>query len=208
MKLKSYKLLPVIGGLAALLVAAPALAHAIVSPDQVGIGSLNNFSLGIPTEKDVPTTAVKLLVPGGLDEVTPNVKAGWKITVKQNGSGDDAPVTEIDWTGGQIPVGQRDQFFFSAEVPASPTTLIWKAYQTYADGSVVSWDQTPAQEQAAGSDATPYSTTKVVNDLTATPVKTDRTPLYVSLAALLVACVALAATTFGRGPKSSAPPEK
>jgi hypothetical protein len=49
-------------------------------------------------------------------------------------------VSEISWTGGNIPAGQRDEFLFSAQAPASSTTIPWKAYQTYADGSVVAWD--------------------------------------------------------------------
>ena len=53
-------------------------------------------------------------------------------------------VTEIDWTDGNLPVGQRVDFLFQAQVPPTPTTLKWKAYQTYSDGEVVSWDQTPS----------------------------------------------------------------
>jgi len=49
--------------------------------------------------------------------VTPNVKPGWTINVVKQGSGDDAKVTEIDWTDGSIPSDQRDDFFFKRKYP-------------------------------------------------------------------------------------------
>ena len=160
--------------------ATPVFAHMIVKPNTVGIASIQNFSLGVPTEKDGTTVGVRLLIPDGLGDVTPDVKSGWKITVKKNGTADDSPVTEIDWTGGSIPSGQRDEFIFSAEVPASPTTLIWKAYQTYDDGSIVTWDQPPATEAASPADTTTatngsYSQTTVINDLTSSPNPANNT---------------------------------
>jgi len=104
--------------------------------------------------------------------VSPNVKPGWEINVKKEGDGEDAKVTEIDWTGGSIPSGQRDDFLFSAQVPADTTTLQWKAYQTYADGTQVSWDQKPQanmsdddREAMEKKGLGPYSETKIVNDL-------------------------------------------
>src|SRR5258708_680758 len=89
--------------------AFPAFAHVIVHPSQAGVAAFQEFSMSVPTEKDNPTVGIKLLIPDGLQMVTPNVKAGWTITVKKNGTGDTAPVTEIDWTGGSIPSGQRDE---------------------------------------------------------------------------------------------------
>ncbi len=181
------------------LVAMPALAHVVVKPSQVGVDAFQTFTVGVPTEKDLPTVAVRLVLPDGLQEVIPNAKPGWTIKVKKNGTGDDAPVTEIDWTGGTVPVGQRDEFAFNAQVPASPTTLQWKAYQTYQDGSVVSWDQTPNGSDDATGDKGPYSTTDIINDLTVSPAVTsptqavsapsDSKPLVLSVIALIIALV-------------------
>jgi uncharacterized protein YcnI len=145
---------------AMMAVAGLASAHAVVHPSQVGVGSFQTFDLGIPVEKAMPTTAIKLVIPDGLQYVSPNVKPGWKINVVKSGTGMDAVVTEINWTGGSIPAGQRDDFIFSAKVPSQAGTLPWKAYQTYSDGSVVSWDKTPPAD-------TPYSQTAIVNDLAA-----------------------------------------
>ncbi len=148
--------------------ALPAFAHVVVYPNQVGVAAFQEFTVSVPAEKDNPTVAVKLLIPNGLSSVTPNVKAGWTINIKRNGAGDDAKVTEIDWTGGSIPPDQRDDFLFQAQVPAKETTLNWKAYQTYQDGSVIAWEHDPKLSRGPDDDSAPppYSTTKVINDLT------------------------------------------
>ena len=154
--------------IAVLLIPAVATAHVAVQPSEVGIGKTQVFGISIPTEKEVPTVGVRIVLPSGLQEVKPTVKAGWQIETKTTGEGDKKEVSEIIWTGGSIPAEQRDEFSFSAQVPAQATTLLWKAYQTYQDGSVVTWDQTPTGSDDAEGDKGPYSTTKVVDDL-ATP---------------------------------------
>jgi len=186
------------------LSASFAFAHVVVKPNQAGIGAFQTFTIGVPSEKDNPTVALKLLLPEGLGSVSPNVKPGWKIDVKKNGDGEDATVTEIDWTGGSIPAGLRDDFFFSAQVPAKETTLNWKAYQTYQDGSVVSWDQTPdpkmsddQREAMEKKNMGPLSQTNVVNDLQptsqpTTPISDTKTPLMVGIVALALAATSLA----------------
>ena len=173
-----------------------ASAHVVVKPNQVGIAAFQTFTLGVPNEKDIPTTAVRLLIPDGLTSVSPNVKPGWTITIKK-AEGNSAKVTEIDWTGGNIPPGQRDDFLFSAQAPANATTLMWKAYQTYQDGTVVNWDQKPGNESGDDDSAPvgPYSQTKVINDLvTSNSSKTDilaTAELLTGPLALLISALAL-----------------
>lgn len=190
------------GLLLLLFVAVPAFAHVVVKPDTVGVAAWQTFTVGVPSEKDNPTVGLRLVIPDGLAHVSPNVKPGWTITMKKSGSGEDATVTEIDWTGGSIPAGQRDDFLFSAQVPANETTLKWKAYQAYQDGTVVSWDQEPSTKNGEKSE-TPYSTTKVINDLAgaATPARGQTTNGESSLALLLsiiAVVVAIAAYAFPR----------
>lgn len=169
-------------------------AHVAVKPSTVGMASFQTFTMGVPNEKEIPTIAVKILIPDRLGEVSPTVKPGWKIEVKKDSDKSDAKVTEINWTEGNIPAEQREDFTFSAQAPANETTLTWKAYQTYQDGTVVAWDQDPGKMQEnKDEEGTPYSQTKVVNDLTTTSTKTtDQMPLYLSIAALVVAVLALA----------------
>jgi len=177
-----------------LLITIPLYAHVVVKPSEVGIGSFQTFSIGVPVEKNTPTIGIKLLIPDGLEYVSPNVKPGWKITVKKNGIDDHSKVTEIDWTSGVIPAGQRDDFVFSAKVPSTATSLVWKAYQTYQDGSIVSWDLT-SSEQPKKSDGSPdfstsgpFSQTNVVDDLTekSTPASTS---LFISIVALVFSII-------------------
>jgi uncharacterized protein YcnI len=182
-----------------------AYAHISVKPTTVGVGSYQTFTVGVPLEKDQPTTTVRLVIPEGLENVTPNVKPGWKIELKKAGEGDEAKVTEIVWTEGEIPPGQRDDFLFSAKTPAKESALQWKAYQTYKDGTIVSWDQAPKESKDAADEGPentgPYSVTKIVNDLTnATPETENKinnqssVTTIVPYAALLLSAISLALT--------------
>lgn len=194
------------------------LAHVTVKPNQVGIGTYQTFTVSVPNEKDNPTVAVRLVIPDGLESVTPTVKPGWQIKIERAGdmkgmvlnngrqlTDEEAQkVVQIEWTQGSVPAGQRDEFTFSAKTPSSPTELQWKAYQTYQNGVIVAWDQDPKAPKPSASGetegSTPFSVTKVVNDLTATPgpvmVQGDQsgqpnTPLYFSIAAVLLSCAAI-----------------
>ncbi len=201
------KLRIVMGILVGLILSVtPTFAHVVVHPNEVGVGAFQTFTVGVPNEKDNPTIAVRLLIPEGLSSVTPNVKPGWKIDIKKTGDGDSAKVTEIDWTAGSIPAGGRDDFLFSAQVPAQASTLSWLAYQTYQNGEVVSWDQQPKtnmtdsqREEMEKTGKGPYSETKIVNDLASAslaPVQTQtpravNTSLLVSIVALGLSALAL-----------------
>lgn len=141
-----------------------AFAHVVVTPNQAGIASLQTFSVAVPVEKDIPTVSLRLIIPEGVTKVTPNVKNGWVITTKTEGEGKDQRISEIEWTGNSIPVGQKDDFLFSAQVPPVETTVHWKAYQTYSDGSVDEWIQDEKTQNGSESEH-PASTTKVINNL-------------------------------------------
>jgi uncharacterized protein YcnI len=171
--------------LCALLV-APVLAsaHVVVRPNEVGVGAYQTFLVSVPTEKDIATTEVRLVIPEGLQSARPNVKPGWNVTIVKEGEGEEAVVTELIWKGGSVPADMRDEFYFSAKTPATPGELIWKAYQTYSDGSVVAWDAT-AEEQPkdeAGEDdfssKGPYSKTMVIDDLSE---ETEPAPIMVQV---------------------------
>lgn len=183
---------------------APASAHVVVKPNEVGVGAFQTFSVSVPNEKDNPTISLRILIPDGLNYVSPTVKPGWTIDSKKSGEGEDAKVTEITWTGGTIPVGQRDDFSFSAQVPSNETTLSWKAYQTYEDGTVVSWDQNPdssknlsdsQKEENEKKGLGPFSQTKIVNDLEVAPTpadsKSNNSLRVISYAALAISLVSL-----------------
>ncbi len=153
----------------------PIFAHVVVKPNTVGVAAFQTFTVGVPNEKATPTTQVRLVIPEGLHHVSPNVKPGWKIEIKKTtaeGSSEER-VSEIIWSGGSIPVGQRDDFAFSAQAPAQEGSIQWKAYQTYGDGVTVAWDASK-ESQPKNADGSPdfstvgpYSETTVKNDLAA-----------------------------------------
>ncbi|HVV66954.1 MAG TPA: YcnI family protein [Candidatus Saccharimonadales bacterium] len=166
---------------------AVAFAHVIVTPNQADVGASTKFNVSVPNEKEVAVTSVKLDIPKGVQNASPDVMAGWNITTTADSSGN---VTSITWTGG-IPVGQRADFAFKAQLPANATELDWKAYQTYADGTVVQWDQNPATNgKAVKNNVGPYSVTKVVNDLNSSNTSQDDNSNKSTLA-LVLSIVAL-----------------
>lgn len=151
-----------------------ASAHVVVKPAEVVTAGFQTFTMGVPNEKSVANVGLKLMIPAGLKHVSPTVKPGWNITVEKAGEGEEATVTSISWSGGSIASGYRDDFTFSAQVPAETGDLQWKAYQTYADSVIVSWDKSTEDQpkKADGSpdftSSGPFSVTKVVSETQAT----------------------------------------
>jgi uncharacterized protein YcnI len=124
---------------AALAVAAAASAHAHVSPPVALAKEGQVFTLAVPTEKeDLTTTAIELTPPAGfaIDSFVP--APGWKRAVQQTGSGEEAVVQKVTWTGGSVPTGEDASFQFLASTDAS-RTYTFAVRQTYSDGSVVDW---------------------------------------------------------------------
>lgn len=133
---------PVAFGLAvvgSLVVTAAASAHAHVSPSIVPASESQVFTLAVPTEKeDASTTGVELTPPDGfsIDSFIPS--PGWKRDVQKTGSGEDAVITKITWTGGDVPTDEDAAFSFLGSTDSSKT-YTFGVRQTYSDGSVVDW---------------------------------------------------------------------
>jgi uncharacterized protein YcnI len=115
-----------------------AFGHAHVTPP-VTTEDSNLYALAVPTEKeDLDTTGVELTVPDGfaVDAFMP--AAGWSRVTQSVGSGEDAVVRSVRWTGGSVPHGEAAVFQFLARADSAKTySFIVK--QTYSDGSVVNW---------------------------------------------------------------------
>jgi uncharacterized protein YcnI len=124
---------------AGLATASSAWAHAEISPPITKSKTLQLFTLAVPTEKaGLKTTEIELTPPSGfgIDSFVPS--AGWNRMVKQTGSGDNAVIQNITWTGGHVPTGEDSVFQFLAS-PDSSKTYTFEVRQTYSDGSVVDW---------------------------------------------------------------------
>ena len=186
--------------LAGLLVAVTALlvgvgsawAHARISPVVVEAKQLQLFSLAVPTEKDnLTTTKVELTVPQGfgIDSFVP--APDWKRGVQQTGSGENAVIQKVTWTGGSVPTEEDSLFQFLAS-PLSSKTYTFAVRQTYSDGSVVDWtgpessdSPSPTVEAKASLGGSGSSTLAIV-------------ALVVAGAALVVAIVGLLSRKGGR----------
>ena len=124
---------------AALVLSASAWAHARVSPPVVESKQSQVFTLAVPTEDEgVFTTKVEMTPPSGfaIDSFVPS--PGWKRTVQQQGSGEEAVVTKVTWDGGHVPTGEDAAFSFLAQANSNGSHT-FKVRQTYSDGKVVDW---------------------------------------------------------------------
>jgi uncharacterized protein len=125
---------------AGLLLPAVASAHARISPAVSVKDELQLYSLAVPTEKSgLTTTKIVMTVPAGfgIDSFVPP-PPGWHQQVQQTGSGNNAVINRVTWTGGHTPTGEDSLFQFLAQ-PASSTAYTFQVEQTYSDGSIVNW---------------------------------------------------------------------
>ena len=128
-----------------LAVSAPAWAHVVVSPEEVAAGDYETLTVSVPTEKEVPTTEIRVEVPEGflLSGVQP--VPGWEHAFEEDGG----VITAVTWSGGEIGPREFQQFLVQAQAPEEPGEYPWRAFQTYGDGSVVEWTGPPDAEEPA-----------------------------------------------------------
>jgi uncharacterized protein YcnI len=134
---------------AALVAAASASAHARLSPDVSVAKQLQLYSLAVPTEKEgVTTTKVVLTVPQGfsIDSFVPS--PGWQRQLQQTGSGDNAVIQKVTWTGGNVST-EDDAFFQFLAQPAEAGSYTFQVQQAYSDGSIVNWAGAESSEAPA-----------------------------------------------------------
>ena len=133
---------------ALLLLSAVALqAHVTVRPRESKQAVTETYTMRVPTEGKVATTAVELEIPEGVTIVS---------TESQNverKKADDR-VTSLVWTV-DIQPGQSQEIAFVAKNPSTGTEIAWKVHQRYADGTSSDW------VEPAGS-RRPASITKLV----------------------------------------------
>ena len=204
--------LSVIVSIFVLAFSSSAAAHVVVRPSEAVTAGFVTFTVGVPNEKDVASTAIKLLIPGNVKHVSVTSKPGWEITIEKNGEGEKSVVKSITWVGMTNP-GFREDFTFSAQVPADETELQWKAYQTYADGVIVAWDLSKdAQPKKVDgspdySKSGPFSITKAVKETASdaslkqaqetadTAQKNARIATYVAIVSLIIALATVSLVT-------------
>jgi uncharacterized protein YcnI len=153
--MKKYLVFSTIAVALNLLAVTVASAHVTLDPKTAPVGR-QRYLLNVPTEKNIPTTSVRLVVPESVEVTGILSQPGWTHTEKTvevavKPTDDDSSserITEITWTGGSIKPGEYMQFGFSTNYTGAPGDIHWKAYQTYSDGSVVAWDDANAENPA------------------------------------------------------------
>jgi uncharacterized protein YcnI len=135
--------------LAALASAAIASAHVHVSPPVVVSGESQLFTVLVPTEKeDATTTTVELTPPDGFSIGSLVDTPGWSFKVDREGSGEDAVVNKVTWSGGDVPAGEAAALQFTGSADANKSYAL-AVRQTYSDGSVVNWSGSADSEEPA-----------------------------------------------------------
>ena len=170
--------------LSLLLITGVASAHVKVQPQQVTADSYQHFTVSVPTEKDIPTTEIRLVIPDNVDVSSFKPKAGWTYKTKTD---DNDKITEVTWTAegkGLLPE-QFEEFDLMAHVDKNAKTIAWKAYQTYSDGSIVKWIGPEDSENPAS------VTTVVASDSDADDSDASQWPLYISIIAIVLGVIAI-----------------
>ncbi|WP_198045561.1 YcnI family copper-binding membrane protein [Kitasatospora mediocidica] len=136
--------------------AAPAFAHVTVQPGTAQAGGYTAVAFRVPDESDTAgTTKLEVTVPTDhpVTSVSTQPLPGWTATVEKSklatpvksakGATITDAVSKITWTadaGTKVGPGQFQEFKISlGPLPTDTDKLVFKALQTYDDGTVVRW---------------------------------------------------------------------
>gem|GEM_PF-456763 len=138
----------------AIAVPGTAAAHVDVLPSRVVQGEATEFTLRVPNERDLASTAVEVAFPDAVTVYALGVPPPG-FTVRERRA-PDGRLTGATFRG-TIPVGRYQDFTFLG-TPFQAGTTVWPSRQTYADGAVKPWTETPtpgAEESAESGPTTP-----------------------------------------------------
>jgi uncharacterized protein YcnI len=173
--------------LLAVLVPVAALAHAVVYPSASAPGAYERYVLRVPNEKDVATTRVEMTFPAEVRVISFGDVPGWRVEPVVDSAN---RITGVVWTGTLAP--QRFvELPFIAVNPATEARLVWPAYQTYADGERVAWTGPEGTQSPAS--VTTVGPTGAAGSATGSAVA-----VWIAVASLMVALIALGFTLRGR----------
>jgi periplasmic copper chaperone A len=143
------------------LAGGAASAHVTLETEQAPAGSTYKAVLRVGHGcEGKPTTAVRVKIPEGVIAVKPMPKPGWQLaTVKGKyeqtydyyGTPLSEGVTEIAWTGGDLPDEWYDEFAFRGQLAgAVPGAVVYfPVVQECTDGAVHRWIEIPEPGRSA-----------------------------------------------------------
>ena len=130
--------------LGSLIGAATAGAHVHVDADHPVRGqddALVTFEVPNESDKGSPTTEIAITLPG-VESASTDVMPGWTAKLDRDPNGAYRSVTFTAAPNAGIPSGQFELFPISIQLPETDS-VSFPVVQTYADGTVVRWDQPP-----------------------------------------------------------------
>jgi uncharacterized protein YcnI len=139
MKMKSLTS-AMITAVALTLLAGTASAHVTVWPKETKTGAYEKYTVRVPVEKDINTTKVRVEIPDGMKVSTVKPEPGWSYEFEKDSEGRNVAITWTAQNGGIKPHEFMEFSFVGANPKeAGAGTLVFKAYQTYADNTIVEW---------------------------------------------------------------------
>ncbi|MET0418687.1 MAG: YcnI family protein, partial [Actinoplanes sp.] len=144
-----------------LALAAPAAAHVTVNPSTAAPGGYTKVTFRVPNESDTDsTTKVEINLPADAPVASVSVKPvpGWDVVavksklatpLEAHGTQITEAVSKITWTAqpaAVIKAGQFQEFDVSMGPLPESGQMIFKALQTYSDGTVVRWIDEPTTD--------------------------------------------------------------
>ncbi|MEU4423827.1 YcnI family protein [Actinoplanes sp. NPDC024001] len=144
-----------------LAVAGPAAAHVTVNPGTATQGGYTKVTFRVPNESDTAsTTKLEINLPADAPVASVSLKPvpGWTAApvktklatpIKAHDSEITEAVTKITWTaasGSEIKPGTFQEFDVSLGPLPEADQMIFKALQTYSDGTVVRWIDEPSTD--------------------------------------------------------------
>jgi uncharacterized protein YcnI len=152
------------------LLSTPAFAHITLERSEAPAGSTYKAVLRVPHGCDgSATTVIRVQIPDGMIAVKPMPKPGWKLEttvtayakpVKYFEDTLTEGVTEISWSGGNLPDAWYDEFVFRGQLPDKPGTIYFPVVQECETG-VERWIDIPAAGKSSDDYETPAPALKL-----------------------------------------------
>ena len=136
MKAFHLRLLPAVA--LTVIIPAAAQAHTTIWPRESMAGATEKYSIRVPTEGKVATTAAEIEVPDGVVVETIGAPVGWKYELKRKDDRIVAITFKMD-----IKPGEFAEFTFVARNPRDRKELVWGLRQRFADGTSTDFTHDP-----------------------------------------------------------------
>ena len=181
-----------------LLLAATAWDHSDLDPRQSIPNKWETYTLNVPTETEVPTVEVRLLVPRDFEIEMIAHSPLWQLTKSRDERG---YIREVTWSGSSIPPQTFAEFKLLVRNPAAPGPALWKIEQYYQDGNVATWEaQTQIVPQASIGGAQ-----RAEEAWRAAQVATTVSLVAIGISVILIIVTAIGIVQSGRSQKQDEP---